>query len=66
MAKFVVTMTSTHSEDFEVEARSEQEAVEIICDMFDEGELEEEDRPWYNITFTCGRAKETTDVQSLI
>ena len=66
MRTFTVTFTATHSEDFEVEANSEAEAVAIIHEMYSEGELDYEDRPEYNITFTCGRVVETDWEQSLI
>lgn len=64
--KFIVNMTTTQSEDFEVDARSEQEAVAIVHEMFNTGDLEQADRPWYDITFTCGNAEETEQIQSLI
>lgn len=64
--KFIVNMTTTQSEDFEVDARSEQEAVAIVHDMFNTGDLEQAARPWYDITFTCGDAEETEQIQSLI
>ena len=63
--KFVVTMTSTSVEQFEVDADNEQMAVEIVHDMFNDGELDTY-RPEYDITFTCGNAKETDWVQSLV
>ena len=63
--KFVVTMTTTDVENFTVDATSEEEAVAIVHEMFLEGELDYE-RPEYDIEFTCGNARETDWVQSLI
>jgi len=65
--KYTVTMTTTNVENFEIEAADEYEAVAITHEMFNTGELDElYDRPWYDITFTCGNAEETEVVQSLV
>lgn len=63
--KYTVTMTSVSSSDFIIDAVDEYEAVELIREMFVEGELEE-DRPEYDITFTCGNAQTSEYVQSLV
>ena len=66
--KFIVTMTTTNVEDFEIDAISEEDAVETIQTMFNEGELDDlrQPRPEYDITFTCGNAVRKDWIQSLI
>ena len=63
--KYTVTMTSTSSSDFIIDAADEYEAVEIARELFDNGELEE-DRPEWDITFTCGNAETSSWIQSMI
>lgn len=64
--KYIVNLKTTTDEQFEVDATSEQEAVALVHEMFIDGELDNDDRVWYDLEFTCGRARETDSVQSLI
>jgi len=64
--KYIVNLRTTSDEQFEVDAKSEQEAVALVHDMFYEGELDNDDRVWYDLEFTCGSARETDSIQSLI
>ena len=63
--KYTVTMKTVNVEYFDVEAEDEYEAVSVIHEMFNEGELDYE-HPSYDITFTCGAAKETDWIESMI
>lgn len=63
--KYIVNLRTTSDEQFEVDAKSEKDAVALVHEMFIAGELDNDDRVWYDLEFTCGNVKETDLIQSL-
>ena len=59
-------ITETTTSEVDIEAMSEEEAVELAKELATEGELDWEARPWTQMIFTCGNASTEDWIQSLI
>ena len=64
--KYTVKVTDTIESEVDIDAMSEEEAVEIAREMMIEGELPYGERPWTHTVFTCGNATTDEWTQSLI